>query len=114
MATSRTITRPTITVLEGLRLWGLALPGELAIQREKSTCPLNYKRLFLRLPDFLCRFSQMMWRLNFLVFFTCLVLRNSYMLYYICPMHTIFTVLVYASLGILPQYNQSNAFLLVK
>lgn len=39
---------------------------------------------------------QMMWRLNFLVFFVCLVLNNSYMLYYIAPMHTIFTILVYA------------------
>lgn len=39
-----------------------------------------------------CRFCQMMWRLNFLVVFTCIVMRNDYMLYYICPMHTIFTV----------------------
>ena len=38
------------------------------------------------------RFFQMMWRLNFLVVFTCIVMRNDYMLYYICPMHTIFTV----------------------
>ncbi len=56
----------------------------------------------------------MMWRLNFLVFFACLVLRNSYTLYYICPMHTIFTVLVYASLGIAPHLNQSNTFVLLK
>mmetsp|Transcript_345 Transcript_345/g.993 ORF Transcript_345/g.993 Transcript_345/m.993 type:complete len:555 (+) Transcript_345:262-1926(+) len=46
------------------------------------------------------RFCQMMWRLNFLVVFTCIVMRNDYMLYYICPMHTIFTIGVYASLGI--------------
>ncbi len=38
------------------------------------------------------RFCQMMWRLNFLVLFCCIVLRNDYMLYYICPMHTLFTV----------------------
>jgi hypothetical protein len=37
----------------------------------------------------------MMWRLNFLVLFCCLVLNNSYMLYYICPMHTLFTIMVY-------------------
>jgi N-acetylneuraminate 9-O-acetyltransferase len=46
------------------------------------------------------RFAQMMWRLNFLVIACCIVLRNSYMLYYICPMHTLFTVLVYSVLGI--------------
>jgi len=56
----------------------------------------------------------MMWRLNFLVFIVCMVMRNSYVLYYICPMHTIFTLLVYASLGIASQYNQYNACLLVK
>ena len=37
----------------------------------------------------------MMWRLNFLVMVCCLALNNSYMLYYICPMHTLFTVMVY-------------------
>jgi hypothetical protein len=52
------------------------------------------------------RFAQMMWRLNFLVFFCCLVLNNSYMLYYICPMHTIFTVLVYGCLAIAPGLNK--------
>lgn len=50
----------------------------------------------------------MMWRLNFMVAACCVVLRNSYMLYYICPMHTIFTLLVYATLGIAPHLNQSS------
>jgi hypothetical protein len=55
------------------------------------------------------RFAQMMWRLNFLVFFCCLVLDNSYMLYYICPMHTIFTVLVYGVLAVAPRLNKVDA-----
>lgn len=55
------------------------------------------------------RFAQMMWRLNFLVFFCCLVLNNSYMLYYICPMHTIFTVLVYGCLAVAPRLNKVDA-----
>lgn len=50
----------------------------------------------------------MMWRLNFLVVACCVVLRNDYMLYYICPMHTIFTVLVYAALGIANHVNRSR------
>lgn len=53
------------------------------------------------------RFCQMMWRLNFLVTVTCVVLENSYMLYYICPMHTIFTIFVYACLGLGSKYNSS-------
>lgn len=60
------------------------------------------------------RFAQMMWRLNFLVFFACVVLRNSYMLYYICPMHTIYTIFVYACLGIAPQFNKNNLLLGLK
>ena len=42
----------------------------------------------------------MMWRLNFLVTVTCIVLQNHYMLYYICPMHTLFTIFVYAALAL--------------
>lgn len=60
------------------------------------------------------RFCQMMWRLNFLVFFVCLVMRNSYMLYYICPMHTIFTIMVYAVLGLAPHWNASTGKLALK
>ena len=54
------------------------------------------------------RFAQMMWRLNFLVAACCVVMRNNYMLYYICPMHTLFTVLVYAALGIGNQLNSTR------
>ncbi|GFR46609.1 hypothetical protein Agub_g8221 [Astrephomene gubernaculifera] len=60
------------------------------------------------------RFAQMMWRLNFLVFFACVVLCNSYMLYYICPMHTIFTVLVYVVLAIAPHLNKHRGWMLTK
>ncbi|KAK9800212.1 hypothetical protein WJX73_010053 [Symbiochloris irregularis] len=61
---------------------------------------------YYRTKDFnIARFCAMMWRLNFLVAAVCIVMRNSYMLYYICPMHTLFTVMVYALLGIGAKYN---------
>ncbi len=56
----------------------------------------------------------MMWRLNFLVILVCIVLNNSYMLYYICPMHTLFTVMVYLALAAGNHLNKSNAFILFK
>jgi hypothetical protein len=52
------------------------------------------------------RFAQMMWRLNFLVTFVCLTLNNEYMLYYICPLHTLFTIFVYSTLWL---QNERNA-----
>ena len=60
------------------------------------------------------RFCQMMWRLNFLVTVTCVVLENSYMLYYICPMHTIFTVFVYACLALGAKYNATSTGIWLK
>lgn len=42
------------------------------------------------------------------------VMNNSLMVYYICPMHTLFTVLVYACLAIKSDWNKSNLLLAVK
>jgi hypothetical protein len=36
------------------------------------------------------------------------------MLYYICPMHTVYTVMVYAALALAPQLNKSHPWLWVK
>lgn len=53
------------------------------------------------------RFCQMMWRLNFLALLCCVALNNEYMLYYICPMHTLYTVMVYAALGLWQRGNDA-------
>lgn len=60
------------------------------------------------------RFCQMMWRLNLLALLCCLALDNEYMLYYICPMHTLYTVMVYAALGLWKSGNDRSYGIWIK
>ncbi|WJZ83173.1 hypothetical protein VitviT2T_002878 [Vitis vinifera] len=59
----------------------------------------NFSYYYIRKDFSLARFTQMMWRLNLFVAFCCIVLNNDFMLYYMCPMHTLFTLMVYATLA---------------
>jgi len=52
------------------------------------------------------RLLHTLFRLNFLGFCACVLLHNEYMLYYICMMHTLFTLLVILALYIKQELNQ--------
>lgn len=60
------------------------------------------------------RVLQMLWRLNFLVFFLCLTHGNPYILYYICPLHTYFFFMVYAVMSIGKERNYTKWWIRTK
>ena len=74
----------------------------------------NFSYYYVRKDFGVPRFLQTMWRLNFFVFFTCVVLRNDYTLYYICPMHTLFTLFVYFTMLVYKKHNKKNKVIATK
>ena len=72
----------------------------------------NVSFFYIKQDFGIIRFLQMMWRLNFLVVLLCITLDNTYILYYICPLHTFYFLTTYAVMRIYKQHNHSSQFIL--
>lgn len=68
----------------------------------------NFSFFYTKRDFSFVRFWSMMWRLNFSVFWLCLALNNTWILYYICPLHTFFFLLVFCSMRIAEQLNHTQ------
>ncbi|KAL7496875.1 hypothetical protein ACHAWT_004974 [Skeletonema menzelii] len=60
------------------------------------------------------RILQMLWRLNFLVLFLCLTQGNPYILYYICPLHTYYFLMVLGVMYIGKEKNDTKWWMRTK
>lgn len=65
----------------------------------------NFSFFYIKRDYSLIRVLQMVWRLNFLVFFLCLTQGTTYMLYYFCLLHTYFFFMVYLTMSIAKHMN---------
>uniref|UniRef100_A0A7S1G276 Cas1p 10 TM acyl transferase domain-containing protein n=1 Tax=Corethron hystrix TaxID=216773 RepID=A0A7S1G276_9STRA len=74
----------------------------------------NFSFFYLKQDYSAVRVLQMLWRLNFLVFFLCLSQGTTYILYYICPLHTFFFGMVYVSMSTMRSLNYSKYGLRIK
>lgn len=74
----------------------------------------NFSFFYIKRDYSLVRVLQMLWRLNFLVVFLCLSQNNTYILYYICPLHTFFFFMVYAAMRVKSSVNYSKYGLRMK
>ena len=74
----------------------------------------NFSFFYLKGDYSLIRVLQMLWRLNFLVLFLCLSQGTTYILYYICPLHTYFFLMVYVTMRVGKHLNYSKYGLRLK
>lgn len=74
----------------------------------------NFSFFYLKGDYSLVRVLQMLWRLNFLVLFLCLSQGTTYILYYICPLHTYFFFMVYITMSLGRHLNYSKYGLRLK
>eukprot|EP00514_Thraustochytrium_sp_LLF1b_P008198 CAMPEP_0184536834 /NCGR_PEP_ID=MMETSP0198_2-20121128/16674_1 /TAXON_ID=1112570 /ORGANISM="Thraustochytrium sp., Strain LLF1b" /LENGTH=937 /DNA_ID=CAMNT_0026930049 /DNA_START=75 /DNA_END=2888 /DNA_ORIENTATION=+ len=74
----------------------------------------NFSFFYIKSDYSFSRFLQMMWRLNFTVVFLCMLMNNMYMLYYICPLHTFYFLVVFGTMRAFKEVNHTHWGIRVK
>ena len=74
----------------------------------------NFSYFWFRKDYSFVRLAKMLIRLNWLVFFICLVMDKEYMLYYVCPLHTFYFMVVYTTMAIFPEKNYEPFWMRLK
>jgi N-acetylneuraminate 9-O-acetyltransferase len=67
----------------------------------------NFSFFYMKQDFGWLRVVQMLWRLNFAVFFLMMVHSNTYILYYICPLHTFYFCMVYLTMFLWQSVNHA-------
>jgi len=68
----------------------------------------NFSFFYIKRDFGFVRFWQMMWRLNFLVFWLIMVHGNTFILYYINPLHTFYFLMVYVTMAFFSECNHDK------
>ncbi len=74
----------------------------------------NFSFFYLKSDFGSLRVLQMLWRLNFLVLFLCLTQGTTYILYYICLLHTYYFFMVYVTMRIGYEKNHTKWWVRIK
>jgi hypothetical protein len=74
----------------------------------------NFSFFYLKADYGIVRVLQMLWRLNFLVLFLCLTQGTTFILYYICLLHTYYFFMVYVIMRIGSKHNYTKWWIRIK
>jgi hypothetical protein len=74
----------------------------------------NFSFFYMKQDFGWLRVAQMMWRLNFAVLLLMWTHGNTYILYYICPMHTFYFLMVYLTMFLFSSVNHTKWGIRVK
>lgn len=74
----------------------------------------NFSFFYLKADFGFIRVVQMLWRLNFLVLFLCLTQGTTYILYYICLLHSYYFFMVYITMRIGSDRNHTKWWIRIK